>query len=113
MGPASLTVDARTRFKGLYVSDLGAKFGQGGVFLLTPPSYDVAGRLTKGMYAPVGLCVDRFGNLYVANADGHDVTEYSPGKKSPKCTYTGAVDPTSVKTDDQDEVYVMDWKRRR
>ncbi|MGA8327060.1 MAG: hypothetical protein WB757_13360 [Candidatus Cybelea sp.] len=61
-------VDARTRFKGLYV--------------------DVAGRLTKGMYAPVGLWVDRFGNLYVANADGHDVTEYSPCKKSPKWTYT-------------------------
>jgi hypothetical protein len=68
LGPAILMVDARTRFKGLYV--------------------DVAGRLTKGMYAPVGLWVDRFGNLYVANADGHDVTEYSPCKKSPKCTYT-------------------------
>jgi DNA-binding beta-propeller fold protein YncE len=92
-------------FKGLYVSD----FGIDGVRLLAAPKYDTIADLTKGMYGPAGLWVDPAGNLYVANADGKNVTEYAPGKQRPKCAYTGTTDPTDVKTNRMDEVFVMDW----
>jgi sugar lactone lactonase YvrE len=93
-------------FKGLYVSDAGID----GVWLLKPPKYDAVGELTDGMYLADGLWVDRAKNLYVANVDGQNVTEYAPGASSPTCTYSGGlVDPTNVKTNRAGQVFVIDW----
>jgi DNA-binding beta-propeller fold protein YncE len=47
------------------------------------------GEITDGVEGAYGLCTDRHGNLYVANADGDSVTVYPPGKTSPSRTYTG------------------------
>lgn len=95
------------KFRGLYVSDIGID----GVWLLKPPKYGAVGELTEGMYLPDGMWVDGAKNLYAANVDGQNVTEYAPGAANPKCTYSngGLVDPTNVKTNPAGEVFVIDW----
>jgi hypothetical protein len=100
---------AAAPFRGLYVSDFGVKYGQGGALLLSPRAFQPVGKLTGGMDAPDGEWIDRSGNFYVANADGPNVTEYAPGSKHPTCTYSGANDPTNVKTDNDGNVFVVDW----
>jgi hypothetical protein len=106
---ASVTPGYAWRFKGLFVSDLGVKYGQGGVLQLGGPKYAQTGKLQDGMYLPDGNWFDSARNFYVANVDGRNVTEYAPGSRRPTCTYTGASDPTNVKTDKNGNVYVVDW----
>ncbi|HEY2476033.1 MAG TPA: hypothetical protein VGI19_14680 [Candidatus Cybelea sp.] len=54
--------------------------------------------LSNGMNAPDGEWVD-----------GGNVTEHAPGATSPTCTYSGAADPTDVKSDRNGNVFVVDW----
>jgi hypothetical protein len=97
------------RFLGLFVSDLDVKQGQGGVWLFAQQTYARVGKLTDGMDLPDGSWFDLKHNFYVANVDAQDVTEYAPGSRRPACTYSGANDPTNVKTDSLYNVYVNDW----
>ena len=100
---------AAMQFRGLYVSDLGVHAGTGGAWLLSPREFKPIGKLSAGMYLPDGEWIDRNGNYYVANVDAANVTEYAPGNRRLTCTYTGASDPTNVKTDAEGNVYVVDW----
>ncbi|MBV8724786.1 MAG: hypothetical protein JO078_11510 [Candidatus Eremiobacteraeota bacterium] len=93
----------------LYVADLGAKFGTGGIFILKNRSYKEVGAITNGISQADGIWVDQHGNVYAANASGGNATEYAPHGSSPICTYSGATDPINVSTDAKDHVYVADW----
>lgn len=46
------------------------------------------GYLTDGIESAYGLCVDRYGNLYVANQYGDSVEEYPRGYMHPTKTYS-------------------------
>ncbi len=58
----------------LYVSDLG-NFD---VRVFTYPALKPAGKLT-GFVQPQGECVDRAGNVWIANTEGMDLREYAHG----------------------------------
>ncbi|HET6275037.1 MAG TPA: hypothetical protein VFE16_03765 [Candidatus Cybelea sp.] len=58
----------------LYVSDLG-NFD---VRVFTYPALKPAGKLT-GFVQPQGECVDRAGNIWIANSEGTDLREYAHG----------------------------------
>jgi hypothetical protein len=67
-----------------------AYVADGNEVLIFPESHNppLAGEITDGVEGSYGLCVDRYGNLYVAN-DGNDtVTEYAPGATTPSMTYS-------------------------
>lgn len=89
----------------LFVSDLG----DDGVNIFSNGTYQQVGSITNGTNAPDGDWVDNHGNLYVANADGGNVTEYAPGATSPTCTYGGLIDPTNVTTDTHGNVFAVDF----
>lgn len=89
----------------LYVSDLGVL----GIIVFRNRTYKELGTITNGTYGPDGLWVDRHGNLYAANFDGGNVTEYAPGASSPNCSYSGLADPINVTTDRKGNVFVSDW----
>lgn len=68
------------------------------------------GEITSGIYGPDGNWVDRKGNLYVANFDGNNITEYAPHSTSPSFTYSGGMtDPVDVRTDGHGNVYEADY----
>ncbi len=93
--------------KNLYVSDL--VIPGGGILIFMNGTYDSLGSITSGTSASDGLWVDQHGNLYAANADGGNVTEYAPGATSPTCTYSGLADPVNVTTDKHGHVFAVDW----
>jgi hypothetical protein len=91
--------------KDLFVSD-----GLSTVFLFKNKSYAPNGSITDGLNDTDGVWVDKAGNLYVANVNGKNVTEYAPGSSSPSCTYdAGMVDPINVTTDAKGDVFVADF----
>jgi hypothetical protein len=61
----------------LYVANLYS-----GVTVYTYPQGKLVGNLT-GFNQPNGLCVDRAGDVFVANASGETIVEYAHGGKSP------------------------------
>ena len=86
----------------LFVSNDG-----NGVLVLKNKSYRRSGEITKGLNGADGLWVDVHGNLYVANYNGQNVTEYKRGSFVPSCTYSeGLADPIDVTTDKTGNVYV-------
>jgi hypothetical protein len=90
--------------KDVFVSD-----GLSSVFLFANKTYKPAGSIT-GLDVPDGITVDKAGNLYVANVNGKNVTEYAPGSSSPSCTYdAGMVDPINVAVDAKGDVFVSDF----
>jgi hypothetical protein len=91
--------------KDLFVSD-----GVSTVFLLKNKTYAPNGSITNGMNSNDGIWIDKAGNLYVANVNGKNVTEYAPGSSSPTCTYdAGMVDPINVTVDAKGNVFVADF----
>jgi hypothetical protein len=89
----------------LFVSD-----GSGSVAVLANRSHKNVGQITDGLNGADGVWVDNAGNLYVANYKSAQVTEYTPGSSTPKCTYSsGLVDPITVTTDRSGNVYVADF----
>jgi DNA-binding beta-propeller fold protein YncE len=90
--------------RNLFVSNDG-----NGVIVLKNKSYVSAGEITNGLNGADGLWVDKKGNLYVANYNGVNVTEYRRDSFAPSCTYSGGLsDPVDVTTDDAGNVYVVD-----
>lgn len=67
------------------------------------------GSITNGLNGSDGAWVDASGNLYVANYNAGNVTEYAPGGTSPSCTYSGIADPVNVTTDASGNVFVADF----
>ncbi|HEY1975217.1 MAG TPA: hypothetical protein VGG89_01560 [Candidatus Baltobacteraceae bacterium] len=66
--------------------------------------------ITNGIKGAQGLWIDTSGNLYVANSDTANVTEYAPGGTSPMCTYSKKLGgPTTETTDSAGNVYVVDF----
>lgn len=92
--------------KDLFVSD-----EMNTVFELKNGTYTEVGTITNGIDTSDGVWVDKKGNVYVANVDGKDVTEYKKGHSTPIiCTYSsGLVDPINVTTDTAGNVYVVDF----
>lgn len=86
----------------LFVSNDG-----NGVIVLKNKSYQRRGEITSGLNGADGIWVDKHGNLYVANYNGQNVTEYRRGGFVPSCTYSeGLADPIDVTTDKAGNVYV-------
>ena len=50
------------------------------------------GKITDGIAYAYGLCVDRYGNLYVANDTTNTVTVYPPGSTQLSATYSQDLD---------------------
>ena len=100
IGPARARVE-----KDLFVSDTGSN-----VFELKNKTYHEVGDITSGISGSDGVFVDKKGNVYVANVDAADVTEYKRGKGSPICTYSASLrDPITVTVDNSGNVYVADF----
>ncbi|HEY2474921.1 MAG TPA: hypothetical protein VGI19_08975, partial [Candidatus Cybelea sp.] len=49
------------------------------------------GEIKDGIYSAYGICLDRYGNLYVVNRYENDVVEYPPGATEPSQKYTQAL----------------------
>jgi DNA-binding beta-propeller fold protein YncE len=81
----------------LYVSN-----GNGAVTVYRYWKRDLVGKLS-GFTAPTGECVDAVGNIFIADADAHDIVEYAHGARSPmrvlqdgkSSPYGCSVDPTT------------------
>jgi hypothetical protein len=82
----------------IYVSD----YGNGDVYILEYKTGYLEGTLT-GFTIPLGMCVDRAGDVFIANYAGENILEYAHGGGSPIATLhdTGynprgcSVDPTT------------------
>jgi|ERR1700722_1404248 hypothetical protein len=72
------------------------------VYALSYPDGKLMGELV-GFFNPRGICVDRHGDVYIANFEGQDILEYAHGRKIPKANlndngygpYGCSVDPTT------------------
>ncbi|MGA8532814.1 MAG: hypothetical protein WB615_01755 [Candidatus Tumulicola sp.] len=62
----------------LYLSD----YGTNDVYVYNYPSLTMAGTLT-GFNGPQGECVDRKGDVYIANSAGENILEYAHGGSKP------------------------------
>lgn len=107
--PVPQAVNKKAYANALYVSDFSSN---NDIKILTNTSYAEFGSITNGISNPIGLSMDRSGNLYVANfgsGSGGDVTEYAPGGTSPSFTYNANMHFTSnVTVDRHGNVYETD-----
>lgn len=103
--PAIATPELGAVEHALFVANLGNE-----VFVLRGTPYHVAREITHGVHGSDGIWVDRHGNLYVTNINAKNVTEYQRGGRLPVCRYNAhLIDPIDVTTDDQGNVYVVDF----
>ena len=65
----------------LYISDAGS----GDLYVYSYPGAKLKGTLT-GLDAPEGVCVDKSGDVWVANTGAMDIVEYAHGGTSPIAT---------------------------
>lgn len=108
--PPTSAFDSSTSTAKLFVA--GGSPSDWVVKIVSLRSFRPVGRITAGVDSPVGLWVDKSGNLYVANYT--NVVEYAPGKRSPTCTYnTPEHANAAVTTDDENNVYVVADERER
>lgn len=90
----------------LFIDDVGTN----AVEILANSSWTSKGSVTKGISGPAGNWIDKNFNLYVANSQADDITEYARGAKIPKFTYkSGMSDPVAVTTDFAGNVYEADY----
>ena len=55
-----------------------------GVFVYAYPSGTLVGMLYEGITSPQGMCVDKKGDIFIANSiDSGDIVEYAHGGSSP------------------------------
>lgn len=78
----------------LYVSDVSS----GKVYVLSYPTGKLVNTLL-GVHFPFGLCVDRSGNVYVADQGGHQVLEYAHGGTEPIATWEDTQYPDACSVD--------------
>lgn len=90
----------------LYVAD----YETGRIVLLKNDGYTPDGSITTGINGPWDVTLDQAGNLYVANANGHNVTEYAPGASTPSFTYSFAMlSPRLLSVDRQGHLFEADF----
>jgi len=90
----------------LYVSDQRA----GEVEVFANGSYQKVGAISRGIEGPLGLFLDKAGNLYVANFLGDKITEYAHGASRAMFRYdAGMKDPVDVSVDREGNVYEADF----
>ncbi|MGP8099433.1 MAG: hypothetical protein ACLQHL_01530 [Candidatus Cybelea sp.] len=58
------------------------------IFPQGPRNPSPIGKITDGVSSAYGLCIDRYGNLYVANQYSNNVTVYPVGSTEPSKTYS-------------------------
>jgi sugar lactone lactonase YvrE len=79
------------------------------VLIYNQATLGLVGTITNGLNAPAGDYVDANGNLWVANFDGNNVTEYAPGGTSPINTLSNGISgPTGVLVGLDGTVYVAE-----
>lgn len=78
----------------LYVSDTSSAQ----VYVLSYPAGQLAGTLS-GVHFPEGLCVDRSGNVYVADQGGLQVLEYAHGGTEPIYSWEDREYPVACSVD--------------
>jgi DNA-binding beta-propeller fold protein YncE len=113
--------DRRGDYQGLALNPQGDLFvasagvGQIVHFLPTESATPAGGlSLVDGLQSPVGLAVDRLGNLYVAEAQARDVRKIDPQGKTVATWYIGTVrtnrliEPRGIALDRAGNVYVTD-----
>jgi serine/threonine-protein kinase len=89
--------------KYLYVSDTTAN----AVTAFDPASGASLYSITSGLAGPYGLALDKFGNLYVTNSGGGNVTVYALGATTPSRTLVDSGQaPTDVAVRSDGTVYV-------
>ncbi|MGA7356228.1 MAG: hypothetical protein WBW76_12440 [Candidatus Cybelea sp.] len=107
MVPQRVRPDKAGGPKELFVDDVG----KNAVKIFANSSWARKGGVTKGIDGPGGNWVDKTRrNLYVANYQADNITEYAPGAKVPTFTYaSGMNDPVGVTTDFAGNVYEADF----
>lgn len=91
----------------LYVSDRGA--GKIVIFPTNTPNARPIGQITNGIVEPEGIAVDGQGNVYVANGNGGNVLEFTPGGRRLIRTFSTALHhPVNVALDAAGNLYVAD-----
>lgn len=88
----------------LAVSD----FGTGDVEVLNS-QYQLKTTISTDLDGPDGDFYDHHGNLYVANYEGIDVTEYNKADSETFTYSSGLTDPIGVSVDRHGNVYVADY----
>lgn len=86
----------------LYVSD-------GDIQVLRYRTWANLGTITNGIVTPLLLWVGTNGNLYVANHDGSDITEYDPSGNLVFTYNAGMFLPAGVTTDGVGNIYEGDY----
>jgi sugar lactone lactonase YvrE len=77
------------------------------IFPQSPPNHAPIGKITAGVESAYGLCIDRYGSLYVANQYGTTVTVYPLGSTEPSETYSQDLDrPLYPAVDSDQNVWV-------
>jgi hypothetical protein len=118
--PAGKNVPSRLINKGLYEVTAIATDTQGNVyaanfpssvFVYKPGALSPNRTITNGIADPVALAVDSSGNLFVANNDGAaaTVTEYAPGRTSPKTIRRGVSQPQTIAVNASGDLYLADY----
>ncbi len=103
--PAQAPASAKGGLPDLYVAD----YDTGSIRRFKNSDLSPDGMITDGVNGPFDVSLDRFGNLFVANAIGVNVTEYPPGASLPTFTYSsGMIEPIYVTNDARGNVYEVD-----
>jgi hypothetical protein len=63
----------------------------------------------RGFDAPYGMCVDKKGDVYIANFYGGNVVEYAHGGTSPLKTYTSVGEPIGCSVDAKGDLAVTSF----
>jgi hypothetical protein len=78
---------------------------EGGVCIFKNKNWKEQGCFSSGLNNPFDVSADRKGNLYVANFDGGNITEYDGGSTSPSFTYHGSPHPLAIAVDRHGNIF--------
>jgi hypothetical protein len=102
--PSHMSPDAGKKSALLYVGDDATN----DVDVYDYKTLKLVGMLT-GAVEPYGMCVDKKGDIYVANFGAGNVVEYAHGGKNPINTYTSGGEPIGCSVDAKGDVAVTSF----